>query len=154
MLNAFESFEECEGDRKFTNKRFLNHRALVRVQQIRKQLAKFIGRWRIKETATGDNVFPILKVSFNANSWCKIKSFVVNYGRFICKCGYPETWWTVWNDSRFNNVRTTSRFGPSRSDKATRMCAIHWSNARKIHARGIRYPAAMANRNCKSLLSK
>jgi len=61
MLNAFESFEECKGDRKFINKRFLNYRALVRVQQIRKQLAKFIGRWRIKEVATGDNVFPILK---------------------------------------------------------------------------------------------
>ena len=62
MLNAFESFEECEGDRKFTNKRFLNHRALVRVQQIRKQLSKFMSRWRIKETHAGDNVFPILKV--------------------------------------------------------------------------------------------
>ena len=154
MLNAFESFEECEGDRKFTNKRFLNHRALVRVQQIRKQLAKFIGRWRIKETATGDNVFPILKVSFKAKFGTKLKPYLVNYGRIICKCGHPATWWAVWNNSRFNNVRAPSRFGPGRSDKATWMCAIHWSNARKIHARGIRYPAAMANRNCKSLLSK
>lgn len=67
MLNAFESFEECEGDRKFTNKRFLNHRALVRVQQIRKQLSKFIARWRIEETSVGDNVFPILKVKVSSN---------------------------------------------------------------------------------------
>ena len=73
MLNAFESFEECEGDRKFTNKRFLNHRALVRVQQIRKQLSKFIARWRIEETSVGDNVFPILKVTSYASQ--KIRKF-------------------------------------------------------------------------------
>ena len=64
MLNAFEAFEECERDRKFTNKRFLNHRALVRVGQIRAQLAKFIGRWKIEETSARENVFPVLKVDF------------------------------------------------------------------------------------------
>ena len=62
MLNAFESFEECERDRKFTNKRFLNHKALVRVGQIRHQLSKFIKRWNIEETSARENVFPVLKV--------------------------------------------------------------------------------------------
>ncbi|CBY31661.1 unnamed protein product [Oikopleura dioica] len=61
MLNAFETFEECERDRKFTNKRFLNHRALVRVGQIRTQLSKFIKRWRVEETSARENVFPVLK---------------------------------------------------------------------------------------------
>ena len=54
-------------DRKFANKRFLNHRALIRVQQIRKQLSKFTGRWKIEETSCGDNVFPILKVRANGH---------------------------------------------------------------------------------------
>ena len=102
MLNAFESFEECEGDRKFTNKRFLNHRALVRVQQIRKQLSKFMSRWRIKETHAGDNVFPILKVLL---AFCDFdQTFSVNHRGTFCECGNFATGRTIRDYSRFDNT--------------------------------------------------